>query len=206
MMQRVITLSRQFGSGGAEIGKKLADKLEIPFYDKHIIEQAASKSGIAKEHFEKADEKRTNSFLFSLVSAHYGGTATPLQLNDIITDDKLFIYTAESIKEMAKEPCLIVGRCADDVLRDEDILRVYIYADMEVRVDRICNLYDLNDKAATTLIKKTDKKRSNYYNFYTSRTWGEAVNYDICINSAKLGVDGTVEVLYNFINDYNSKI
>lgn len=206
MMQRVITLSRQFGSGGAEIGKKLADKLEIPFYDKHIIEQAASKSGIAKEHFEKADEKRTNSFLFSLVSAHYGGTATPLQLNDIITDDKLFIYTAESIKEMAKEPCLIVGRCADDVLRDEDILRVYIYADMEVRVDRICNLYDLNEKAATTLIKKTDKKRSNYYNFYTSRTWGEAVNYDICINSAKLGVDGTVEVLYNFINDYNSKI
>lgn len=206
MKQRVITLSRQFGSGGAEIGKKLADKLDIPFYDKHIIEQAAAKSGIAKEHFEKADEKRTNSFLFSLVSAHYGGTATPLQLNDIITDDKLFIYTAESVKEMAKHPCLIVGRCADDILRDEDILRIYIYADMEVRIERICELYDLGEKAAATLIKKTDKKRASYYNFYTSRTWGEAVNYDICINSAKLGVNGTVEMLYNFINDYNSKV
>ncbi|MCI9519052.1 MAG: cytidylate kinase-like family protein [Clostridia bacterium] len=197
-MNRVITLSRQFGSGGAEIGKKLAEELEIPFYDKHVIEQAAEKSGIAKEHFEKADERRTNSFLFSLVSAHYGGTATPVRLDDIITDDKLFIYTAETVKEMAKRPCLIVGRCADDILRDEDILRVFVYADLPERVKRICELYDLSEKAATTLIKKTDKRRANYYNFYTSRNWGEAANYDICINSARLGVEGTVQALAEF--------
>ncbi len=200
-MNRVITLSRQFGSGGAEIGRKLADELKIPFYDKHVIEQAAEKSGIAKEHFEKADERRTNSFLFSLVSAHYGGTATPVRLDDIITDDKLFIYTAETVKEMAKQPCLIVGRCADDILRDEDILRVFIYADLSVRVKRICELYDLSEKAATTLIKKTDKRRANYYNFYTSRNWGEAANYDICINSARLGVDGTVQALAEFVRN-----
>ena len=197
-MNRVITLSRQFGSGGAEIGKKLAEELEIPFYDKHVIEQAAEKSGIAKEHFEKADERRTNSFLFSLVSAHYGGTATPVRLDDIITDDKLFIYTAETVKEMAKRPCLIVGRCADDILRDEDILRVFVYADLPERVKRICELYDLSEKAATTLIKKTDKRRANYYNFYTSRNWGEAANYDICINSARLGAEGPVQALAEF--------
>ena len=153
-MNRVITLSRQFGSGGAEIGKKLAEELEIPFYDKHVIEQAAEKSGIAKEHFEKADERRTNSFLFSLVSAHYGGTATPVRLDDIITDDKLFIYTAETVKEMAKRPCLIVGRCADDILRDEDILRVFVYADLPERVLRISDLSALNKQSATTRLKK----------------------------------------------------
>ena len=196
-MNKIITLSRQFGSGGAEIGKKLAASLGIPCYDKHVIQQAAEKSGISKEHFERADEKRTNSFLFSLAAAHYGGSASPVQLEDIITDDRLFIYTAQAIKEMAKQPCLIVGRCADDILRDEEnLIRIFVYA---VRVKRICELYDLSEKAAATLIKKTDKKRANYYNFYTSHTWGEAANYDICINSARLGIDGTVDSLRAFI-------
>ena len=199
-MNKIITLSRQFGSGGAEIGRKLADSLGIPCYDKHVIQQAAEKSGISKEHFERADEKRTNSFLFSLAAAHYGGSASPVQLEDIITDDRLFIYTAQAIKEMAKQPCLIVGRCADDILRDEEnLIRIFVYADTDVRVKRICELYDLSEKAAATLIKKTDKKRANYYNFYTSHTWGEAANYDICINSARLGIDGTVDSLRAFI-------
>ncbi|MCI8612142.1 MAG: cytidylate kinase-like family protein [Clostridia bacterium] len=202
-MKKVITLSRQFGSGGAEIGRKLAEKLGIDFYDRHVIEQAAQKSGISMEHFERADERRTNSFLYSLVNAHYAGAAAPVQLSDIITDDKLFIYTAETVKEMAKKPCVIVGRCADDILRDEDILRVFVYADLGYRIARVCEAFDLNEKAAATLIKKTDKKRANYYNFYTSKNWGEAVNYDICINSAKLGSDGTVGALESFIRACN---
>lgn len=205
MEQHVITISRQFGSGGSEIGKKLSERLGIRYVDKSILAEAASESGIAKEHFEHADEKRTNSFLFSLVSAHYGGSATPLQLNDIITDDKLFIYTSDAIRKFANDPCIIVGRCADDVLSERDIIRVFIYADQESRVQRISKLYDLNDKAAATLIKKTDKKRANYYNFYTAKTWGEAVNYDICINSSRLGVDKTVDVIQNFVNSYNNK-
>lgn len=202
-MKKVITLSRQFGSGGAEIGRKLAEKLGIDFYDRHVIEQAAQKSGISMEHFERADERRTNSFLYSLVNAHYAGAAAPVQLSDIITDDKLFIYTAETVKEMAKKPCVIVGRCADDILRDGDILRVFVYADLGYRIARVCESFDLNEKAAATLIKKTDKKRANYYNFYTSKNWGEAVNYDICINSAKLGSDGTVGALESFIRACN---
>ena len=201
-MNKVVTLSRQFGSGGAEIGKKLAEALGVPCYDKHVIQQAAEKSGISKEHFERADEKRTNSFLFSIAAAHYGGTAVPIQLEDIITDDRLFIYTAQTIKDMAKDPCLIVGRCADDILRDEEkLIRIFVYADMDARVKRICELYDLTEKAAATLIKKTDKRRANYYNFYTSRTWGEAANYDICINSTRLGIDGTVKALHCFITE-----
>lgn len=205
MKKHVITLSRQFGSGGSEVARKLSQRLEIPYYDKKILETAAEQSGIAKEHFEKADEKRTNSFLFSLVSAHYGGSATPLQLNDIITDDRLFIYTADAVKKIAQEPCIIVGRCADDVLREMDIIRIYVYADQEDRVQRISKLYDLSDKAAATLIKKTDKRRANYYNFYTSKTWGEADNYDLCISSSKLGIEGTVNIIEDFVKAYDGK-
>lgn len=204
MKKRVITMSRQFGSGGSEIAHKLSEKLGIPYVDKGIIAEAAAESGIAKEHFEKADEKRTNSFLFSLVSAHYGGTATPLQLNDIITDDKLFIYTSEAIKKLSTEPCIIVGRCADDILVDKDIIRLFIYSDLDVRINRIAKLYQLEDKAAATLIKKTDKKRANYYNFYTAKTWGDASNYDLCINSSKLGIDKTVNILESYVNHFNS--
>ncbi len=196
---RVITLSRQFGSGGGEIAKKVSQKLDIKYVDKAILAEAASASGIAKEHFEKADERRTtNSFLFSLAAAHYMGTSSPVQLTDIITDDKLYIHTADAIKRLAGEPCIIVGRCADDILSDRPILRVYVYADMKSRIERIEKLYDLNEKAATTLIKKTDKKRANYYNFYTSKTWGDAQNYDLCINSDVLGIDGTAEMICSF--------
>ena len=195
---KVITLSRQFGSGGSEIAKAVAEKLGIKYVDKSIIAEAASSSGIAKEHFENADERRTNSFLFSLAAAHYGGSAAPIGLGDIITDDKLFIHTADAIKRLAAEPCIVVGRCADDILSDRPIIRVYVYASMESRVARICKLYDLNEKAAATLIKKTDKKRANYYNFYTSKTWGEAQNYDLCINSDLLGIDGTAELIKTF--------
>ena len=204
MNKHVITLSRQFGSGGSEIGKKLSESLGLPYVDKAIIAEAASSSGISKEHFEKADEKRTNSFLFSLVSAHYGGSVAPLQLNDIITDDKLFIHTANAIKKIAQEPCIIVGRCADDILSDRKIVRIYVYADMADRVKRISRLYELDEKAAATLIRKTDKKRANYYNFYTSKTWGVAENYDLCINSSKLGIDGTAETIKHFAENFNN--
>lgn len=195
---RVITLSRQFGSGGGEIAKAVSEKLKIKYVDKSILAEAASQSGIAKEHFENADERRTNSFLFSLASAHYAGSATPIQLGDIITDDKLFIHTADAVKKLAGTPCIIVGRCADDILSDRPIIRVFVYADIKSRIERICKLYDLNEKAAATLIKKTDKKRANYYNFYTSKTWGDAQNYDLCINSDVLGIDGTAEVIKSF--------
>ena len=195
---RVITLSRQFGSGGSEIAKRVSEKLGIKYADKSILAEAAAGSGIAKEHCENADERRTNSFLFSLAAAHYAGSAASIQINDIITDDKLFIHTADAIKRLAGEPCIIVGRCADDILSDRPILRVFVYASLQSRIARIGKLYDLSDKAAATLIKKTNKKRANYYNFYTSKTWGEAQNYDLCINSDALGIEGTADTICGF--------
>lgn len=195
---KVITLSRQFGSGGGEIAKRVSEKLGIVYVDKSILAEAAQKSGIAKEHFEKADERRTNSFLFSLAMAHYAGNMAPVSINDVITDDKLYMYTAEAIRKFASQPCIIVGRCADDILSDVPILRVFVYAEMATRVARISKLYDLNEKAAATLIRKTDKRRANYYNFYTSKTWGEAKNYDLCINSDALGIEGTAETICAF--------
>lgn len=202
---RVITLSRQFGSGGSEIAKRVAEILEIEYVDKSILATAAEKSGIAREHFEKADEKRTNSFLFSLAAAHYGGSAASVPIGDIITDDKLFIHTADAIRKFACKPCIIVGRCADDVLSDMPILRVFVYADQSDRVERISRLYELNEKAATTLIKKTDKRRANYYNFYTSKEWGEAKNYDLCINSSCLGIEGTAQTICAFVRACEDK-
>lgn len=199
-MKHIVTLSRQFGSGGSEIGKLIAERFGVPFFDKHVVRRAAEKSGISKEHFERADERRTNSFLFSIAAAHYGNAGAHVQLEDVITDDKLFIYTAEAIKDLSKSPCVIVGRCADDILRDCDLVRIYVHADIEARVERVCRLYDLTEKAAAALIKKTDKRRAGYYNFYTSRTWGEAANYDICVNSARLGVNGTADALCAFID------
>ena len=198
-MHKVITLSRQFGSGGREIAEKLSERLGIPYYDKRILEHAAEESGIAKEHFEKADERRTNSFLFSLVHAHYGGTAAPVQLNDIITDDKLFIHTADAIKKFAAHPCIIVGRCADDILRDYPIIKLYVYADLNFRAARIMQLYELNEKAAITLIKKTDKKRANYYNFYTNKRWDDLSNYHLTIDSSEFDIDEVAEIIITAI-------
>ncbi len=205
MRKSVITLSRQFGSGGSEIGKELAKMLGIRYVDKAIIAEAAESSGISKELFEKADEKRTSSFLYSLATSSYAGYVSPMQLDDIISEDKLFLYTSQAIKKFAaEEPCLIVGRCADDILDKNKIVRVYIYADMDDRIKRIARLYDINEKAAATLIKKADKKRAGYYNFYTGKTWGAAENYDISLSSSKLRREGTLEVLKNFIDKFNN--
>lgn len=194
-MNKVITIGRQFGSGGCEIGKKIAEKLGIDFYDKNIIELAAEKSGISKKMFEEADENH-NSFLYSLSMAHYGGLASPVYLNDVITHDKLFLIQANIIKEISQKPCVIVGRCADDILKDYcKTFNVFIHADKEFRTKRISELYDLSPQSAETLIKKTDKGRKNYYDFYAHSTWGAASSYDLTISSSTYGIDKTVEII-----------
>lgn len=195
-MNRIITIGRQFGSGGSEIGKKLAEKLGIAYYDKNLIELASEKSGISKKVFEKADE-RHNSFLYSLSMAHYGGLVSPVYLNDVITNDKLFIIQSNIIKEIAKkESCVIVGRCASDILEDvAETLDVFVHAGLEYRTQRIMRLYDMPEHSAQTLIKKTDKSRSSYFDFYSSKSWGACETYDISLNSEFLGVDGCVNLL-----------
>lgn len=185
MTKSVITISRQCGSGGASLAKILAEKLSVPYLDKKILEETAKNSGIAKYHFENADERRTNSFMFSLVSAHYGSGMAPVRLNDIITDDKLFLFTSETITKLSESPCIIVGRCADDILTADNVVRLFLCADMQDRINRVSEQDRLNPKQAESHIKKTDKRRASHYGFYTSKTWGDPVNYDLCINTSR---------------------
>ena len=204
-MKKVITIGRQFGSGGSEIAKKLAERMNLNYYDKNLIELASEKSGINQKFFEQADEKH-NSFLYSLSMAHYGGLVSPVYLNDVITNDKLFIIQSNLIKEIAsKEDAIIVGRCASEILaKEENVLSLYIHAPIDIRIERIAKLYDMSTKSAETLIKRTDKSRSSYFNFYSSKNWGAADSYDLSIDSSVLGIDKTVDLLEEYIkHKYN---
>lgn len=196
----IITISRQFGSGGRLVGKKLAESLEIPFYDKELITMSAQQSGYSKEIFEKADERATNSLLYTLSMNSYllhGMTG----LNELPLNDRVFLIQSEIIRKMASEaPCVIVGRCADYVLKEHPrCLNFYIYADLQSRVDRATTVYGMEKEKAAENIQKLDKKRASYYNFYSNLRWGLAENYDLCVNSSSVGIDGTVEMLRHFI-------
>ncbi len=193
----VICIGRQFGSGGHEIGEALAKKLEIPCYDKELLRIAAKESGIMPELFEKADEKPASSLLYSLSMGSHGHTVPFASYNDYLTNDKLFLFQSDTIKRLAQEgSCVIIGRCADYVLRGRtDLLSVYIHAPLELRIQRICRLRNIEEDAARSLIKKTDRSRANYYNFYSDHDWGAAGSYDVCVNSGKLGVERSAEML-----------
>lgn len=196
----IITISRQFGSGGREIGKKLAQKLDIPFYDKELIALAAQKSGISPEVLENIDEKAANSLLYSLSIGMYGFGTSGRFSPDLPMNDKLFLIQSEIITEAAKEgPCVIVGRCADYLLRDEpDAVHVFIHASLEKRRERVMRLHNLSAQKAQEMMIKTDKKRANYFNFYTSLKWGQIENYSLCVDSGAIGVDNAVDLIAQF--------
>ena len=190
----IITIGRQFGSAGREIGYKVAKDLGIKLYDKEMLARAAKESGLCEELFETHDEKPTNSFLYSL--GYSSGSYADMPINH-----KVFLAQFDAIKKIASEgPCILVGRCADYALEDnENLLSVFIHADLDARIRRIARIYDLTDAKAKDRIIKTDKKRSSYYNYYTSKRWGDADSYDLCIDSGKMGVDGSVELVLNAI-------
>ena len=199
-IETVITISRQYGSGGRFIGRKLAEALNIPFYDKELITMAAEESGMSRELFEKADEKATSSLLYTLSMNSYllhGMAGVP----DLPLNDKVFLIQSEVIRKLAaKGPCVIVGRCADYILREHPgCVNVYIYSDIEERVERATTYYNLSADRASEQIQKMDKKRATYYNFYTNQKWGRAENYDLSLNSAKIGIEGCVEVIRGFV-------
>lgn len=198
----VICIGRQFGSGGREIGLGLAKKLGIRFYDKEILKKAAEESGIVEELFEKADEKPTNSFLYSLSMGTHGQAMNFTNYNDYLTNDKLFLFQSNTIRDMAeKDSCVIIGRCADYILRGrKDMLSVFIHAPMELRIQRISRVRNVEEDAARSLIKKTDRQRANYYNFYADNDWGAADSYDVAINSGKLGVENPLRFSPVFVN------
>ena len=196
-MNTIITISRQFGSGGREIGKQLSERYNIPYYDKELIALAAKQSGYSEEVFAKADERATNSLLYSLLMGSYNMGGRIAAYNDMPINDKLFLIQADIIKEAAqKGPCVIVGRCGDYVLRDfENVFHVFIYADKASRIEHSVKLHGMEPEKAPDILTKKDKQRANYYNFYSNKKWADMNNYDLVVNSSLFGIDGSIDVI-----------
>ena len=195
----IITIGRQFGSGGHELGEKLAKRLNIPFYDRALLSAAAEKSGITRDMIETLDEQPTNSFLYALSSGTYGfGGDVHLPLNN-----QVFLAMTDAIREIAQAgSCVIVGRCAEYVLADNPALvRVFVHADKESRVRRIMEKRGLKERDAAVLMQRTDKKRASYHDFYCDDKWGVTTSYDLSVNSGLLGIDGAVDMIAHYIEN-----
>ncbi len=202
-MNTIITIGRQFGSGGREIGEKLAAQLGIQCYDKELLARAAKDSGLCKEVFENHDEVPTNSFLYNLVMDTYSFGYNSSTFVDMPISHKVFLAQFDSIKKLADEgPCIIVGRCADYALADyPNCIHLFIHGDLDARIKRISGKYNLTPEKAKDMILKKDKQRSSYYNYYSSKKWGHSDTYDLSIDSSKLGIDGTVNLIRQYIED-----
>ena len=204
----IVTIGRQTGSGGKKIGMRLAEKLGVKCYDKELLDHAAKESGLCKEIFEANDENKvkTSSFLYSLVMDAHSGYSTSL-MSEMPLNQKVFLSQFDAIKKAAEEgPCIFVGRCADYALElDENLLSVFIYANMETRIRRIAKLYDLTNAKARDKITKIDKSRASYYNHYTSKKWGDINSYDLSVNSGRFGVDGAVEIIMKAVERRESE-
>lgn len=197
----IITIGRQTGSGGRHIGKLLAEELNIKFYDKELLERAAKESGFSEEIFHAHDEKPTNSFLYSLVMDTYSLGYTSSSYMDMPINHKIFLAQFDTIKKIAEEEsCVIVGRCADYALNEyKNVITVFILGDEEYKIKHIQEREGINYSKAKDMMIKADKRRASYYNYYTSKRWGDSRSYDLCINSSKLGVKGTVELIKKFV-------
>ena len=198
----IITIARQFGSGGREIGKALSEKLGIPYYDKELISLAAKESGMDAEVFNNVDERATNSLLYSLSMGLYSFGNSFSAMGDLPVNDRLYILQHKIIKKLAEDgPCVIVGRCADYVLKDRDnCINLFIHANMDYRKKRAIEIHGVDKARAEQIVNKTDKVRANYYSFYSGQKWGLAQNYDLCIDSSKLTTEQAVELVEAYIN------
>lgn len=194
----IITIGRQFGSGGHEIGEKLAKKLGIKFYDKELIKLIAKQSGLCEKVLESYDEKPTNSLLYSIVMDIYPS----VMYTGPTIDQQIYQANYDTIRKLAdSEPCVIVGRCADYILRDHpELVSVFIHANSDFRAARIAEEYKLPDAKVRDLLVKTDKKRASYYNFQSEKQWGAASSYNLCIESSAVGIEGAVDLIMDYIN------
>ena len=200
MKKFVISIGRQLGSGGKEIAEKLSERLHIPVYDKKLLEVAAKESGLDATVFENADEKESNSLFGGFFSIH-GSLSGFVSGGSCMESDQLFLIQSEAIRKIAeREACIIIGRCAEYVLRENpDMVSIFITADTDERVRRVAKKEMLNLEKAKEKIEKGDKKRRSYHDYYATTRWGEAQSYDLCINSSLMGIEGTVDFLYSFI-------
>ncbi len=203
-MTNVICIGRRYGAAGINIGQEVAEKLGYEFYDDDLLDKAAEYGNFDAETAKQYDEKAKKSLLFSIAGGTYamkgmvGGMGYTMPLND-----KLFISQSEIIRRAAAQNnCVIVGRCADYVLskaKDVNVIRVFVYAPLEFRAKRVADRFGLTMKQAKDKIVKTEKQRRTYYNFYTNRNWGEMENYDLCINSEKVGIENSAQVIIDYI-------
>ncbi|MCI5585338.1 MAG: cytidylate kinase-like family protein [Lachnospiraceae bacterium] len=205
-MNTIITIGRQFGSGGHEIGEKVAQHFGIKCYDKELLSRAAKESGFCQEMIECHDERPTNSFLYNLVMDTYSFGYNTSSFMDMPISHKVFLAQFDTIKKMADESfCVIVGRCADYALSDyKNCLNLFIYGDEESKIKRIMKKYDLTEQKARDMMVKKDKQRQSYYNYYSSKKWGRADSYDLCLNSSKFGVEGTVKLIIQAVEDFEA--
>ncbi len=202
-MNTIITLGRQLGSNGKIIGKLLAERLGYEFYDKEILARVAKENGISEAVFAEMDEKPTNSLLYSLVMGVQSTKGLYYQYNDFLNGDNLFKLQADLIRKIATEGnCVIVGRCADYILREEKgLIKLFLYASIEDRVKTLMQRDKMTEKEARSAVNKADKRRSNYYNFYTNNSWGNVGNYNLCMDTSSLETDKCVDFLFSYIKE-----
>ena len=198
MKQYVITIARGYGSGGKTIGKMLAEDLGVNYYDRNLMRIASDESGINEKLFAQADEKIKTPHLFMPRKNTYTGEVLPPESEDFVSDQNLFNYQAKVIKDLAeKESCVIVGRCADFVLKDyKNVVRVYVHAPFDYCIEKTMEVHgNMSAEEAEKYIRKVDKHRGDYYFYFTGRDWHNADNYDLCLNSSDLGWDKCVALV-----------
>lgn len=200
-MDKVITIGRQYGSGGREIGQKIAEHYDIPFYDNELITRAAKESGFAEENFARAEDKATNSLLYSLAMGINVYGNQDFGFTGLSLDDRIFLAQSDVIRKVADEgPCVIVGRCADYVLKErENIVNIFIKASMNYRIERVITQYGEDSKKAADVIMKNDKRRANYYNYHVGEKWNDLSNYDLVIRSDFAGIDRSVACICEYL-------
>ncbi len=199
--RKVITISRQFGSGGKNIGKRLALKLKIPFYDNALIYESAKKTGLNPEIVKEMEETPSNSLLYSIATNSFLGVGNFSPIMELPITDKIFIAQSEEIRKIAKAgSCVIVGRCANYILQDDpDLYSIFIHRNLEERIHQVSKINNLSLGKAEELVHKTDKRRKNYYNYYTDEEWSKADNYNLSLDSGMLGEDGCIDMILDFI-------
>jgi len=195
--KKIITISREFGSGGRLIGKRLAEKLGVPYYDKELLDRIAEESGFSREMMEDAEKKAKNSFLYSLMSAMGTGESGPESLS---LNERFFLAQFDTIRNIAEEgSCVIVGRCADYILRGmSEATHVFIYAEEEDKIKRAVQEYGVPEDSVKKMMKDTDKARANYYAYHTGRKWGEHINYNLSIDSGYMEIEDIVDLIIKY--------
>lgn len=201
-MNKIVTISRQYASGGREVAEKLAMKYGIPFYDRELIARAAKESGFAEAAFDNIEMKATNSLLYSIAMGMNAYGSPDIGYTHLSLDDRIYIAQSNAIKKIAEEgPCVIVGRCADYVLRERpDLINIFIWSSMPYRIRRAVERDGIEEEDAEETILKMDKRRANYYNYHSVEKWGVLTNYHLAIQNDFRGVDKTVEVIKQFID------